>query len=436
MTAAPVAPVSVRRILAVAIPALATLAADPVLSLVDTAFVGRLGTVELAALGVDAAIFGFAFAVFNFLAYATTPLVARARGSGDIANSGRIVWGAMTLAVVIGVVAVVILLIGDRFFVEGMQAGPNVVDPALSYLRIRAFALPAVLIITAANGAYRGFEDTRMPFYVTLVINVVNIVLDPILIFGAGLGIEGAAYATLVAQWVGALGFLWLLRRKAHEEAWPKGRLTAFELVPFLKAGPVLIIRTLLLVASLTAATAVAARIGTVEVAAHQVISQIWFLLAMIVDALAIAAQTLIASILGSGEVQTAKAVANRLLRWGLAVGVGLGAILAGLGGSVGRPFTDDPPVIASLGDAVPIAAVMQPAAALLFVLDGVFLATLSVRLLARSTFAGFLAIAAVLWLTLSSGWGLAGVWWGITAMVVARLAVLGTAYMRAGLNG
>lgn len=428
-------PVSVKRILSIALPALATLAADPVLSLVDTAFVGRLGTVPLAALGVDTAIFSFAYAIFNFLAYATTPMVARARGQGDVAQSGRIVWGAMSLAVVIGVVSVLVLLAGARFFVVGMQAGSAVVDPAVSYLRIRAFALPAVLIITAANGAYRGFENTRVPLYVTLVINVLNVILNPVLMFWAGLGIQGAAWATLVAQWVGAIGFWLLLRRKSRAEDWAGGRLTGSDLVPFLRAGPVLILRTLLLVASLTVATAVAADTGTVEVAAHQVVSQLWFLLAMMVDALAIAAQSLIASTLGGGEPARAKALADKLIRWGLVVGVGLAAVLLALRNSAGVLFTDDPAVLAALATAVPIAALMQPAAAVLFVLDGVFLATLSVRLLAKSTFAGFVAISVVLTLTVQLGWGLAGVWWGITAMVLGRLAVLGTAYVRSGLN-
>ena len=116
--------ISRRRILALAIPALGSLAADPVLSLVDTAFVGRLGAVQLAALGVDAAIFGFAFALFNFLAYATTPLVAQARGRGEIAESGRIVQRALVLAVVIGVASTVLMVVGARFLVELMGAGP------------------------------------------------------------------------------------------------------------------------------------------------------------------------------------------------------------------------------------------------------------------------------------------------------------------------
>ncbi len=427
--------VSNRRVLAVAVPALATLAADPVLSLVDTAFVGRLGTVELAALGVDSAIFGFAFAVFNFLAYATTPMVARARGAGDIAGSGRVVRRALTLATLLGVAFTVVLLVGSTWFVTAMQAPDEVVGPALSYLMIRSFALPAVLLITAANGAFRGFEDTRTPFYVTLVINAVNLILDPVLIFVAGFGIEGAAAATLIAQWVGAAIFLVLLHRRGVAERWPRERVTLSELAPFMRTGSVLIVRTLLLVLSLTAATAVAARIGTVEVAAHQIVSQVWFLLAMIVDALAIAAQTLIAGLLGAGNEAEAKRLAGRLLRWGWWAGGALAAAMFLVGPVLGGWFSDDVAVIAAVAGVVPIMALMQPPAAALFVLDGIFLATLSVRLLARSTFAGFVCVVFTLGATLGFGWGLSGVWWAMTAMVLGRLAVLGRAHVRAPLS-
>ncbi len=421
--------VSNRRIMAVAVPALATLAADPVLSLVDTAFVGRLGTVELAALGVDSAIFGFAFAVFNFLAYATTPMVARARGAGLVVESGAVVRRALTLATLLGVGFTLVLLAGSRLFIGAMQAPAEVVPAATSYLMIRAFALPAVLIITAANGAYRGFEDTRTPLYVTLAVNATNLALDPLLIFTARMGIEGAAVATLVAQWLGAGIFLVLLRRQGRIERWPSGRVTLSELAPFMRTGSVLVVRTLLLVLSLTAATAVAARIGTVEVAAHQIVSQVWFLLAMIVDALAIAAQTLIAGLLGAGDDTEAVVLARRLLRWGWWVGGGLAAAMLLVRSALGGWFSDDPSVIMEVAAVVPIMAVMQPPAAALFVLDGVFLATLSVRLLAGSTLAGFLAVVVVLGATVALGWGLLGVWWAMTAMVLGRLAVLGWAH-------
>ena len=418
--------------MAVALPALGTLAADPVLSLVDTAFVGRLGPEALAALGVDAAIFGFAFAVFNFLAYATTPLVAQARGRGDLIGSGRVVRRALVLAWGIGLLSTLLMLATGRGMVNLMGAGPDVVEGAVSYLLIRSAALPAVLLVMAANGAYRGFQDTRTPFYVTLVINVVNIVLDPVLIFSFGFGLRGAAVATVVAQWVGALIFLRLLKRRGSDEGWAPERIRLRELKAFASVGSTLIARTGLLVLSLTLATSVAARSGTFEVAAHQVVSQLWFLLAMMIDSLAIAAQTLVADLVGRGDEAGARRLSNMLIRWGVVLGFVLAVALAAVGSLVVTVFTDDAQVGALIKSVIPIAAAMQPVAAVLFVLDGIFLAVLAVRRLVMSTAAGFVATGTVLVATVVNGWGLMGVWWAITAMIVARTAVLGRFYLNA----
>jgi MATE family multidrug resistance protein len=428
-------PVSARAILALAVPALGSLAADPVLSLVDTAFVGRLGALPLAALGIDTALFAFAFAVFNFLAYATTPLVAQARGRGDVVGSGLIVRRAMALAVGLGVFSTSVLALAAEPLVRLMQAAPEVVDPAVSYLRIRAFAVTALLIITAANGAYRGFKDTRTPLYVTIAVNGLNVVLDWYFIFGLELGMEGAAMATVAAQWIGALVFVGLLRRIGRREAWPADRIRLGDLRPFVAIGGVLVLRTLLLMLSLTMAAAAAARVGTIEVAAHQVVAQLWFLLAMIVDAVAIAAQALVAELEGAQDRAGARALSDRLLRWGVGVGVLLGFVVAGAGHLLAPIFTTDPAVQEAIRSVLIIAAVMQPLAAWVFVADGIYLARLAIRLLAGSTAVGLLAVVTVLGATLGFGWGLVGVWWGVTAMIAGRALVLGGAYYRTTLS-
>lgn len=424
-------PVSARAIAALSLPALGSLAADPILSLVDTAFVGRLGAVPLAALGVDTALFAFAFSIFNFLAYATTPMVAQARGRGDVAGAGLIVRRAVALAFGLGALSTAVLWVLAEPLVRLMQAAPEVVDPAVSYLRIRAFAVIALLVITAANGAYRGFKNTRTPLYVTVAVNGLNALLDWWFIFGLDLGLEGAALATVAAQWIGAAVFLWLLRRVGRRESWPTERIRLIDLRPFASVGGVLVLRTLMLMLSLTIAAAAAARIGTIEVAAHQVVAQLWFLLAMIVDALAIAAQALVAELEGAEDRGGVRALSDRLLRWGVGVGVLLGLAI-GLGGHVLAPlFTTDPLVQDAIRSVLLIAGAMQPVAAWVFVADGVFLARLRMRLLAISTGAGLTGVVAVLALTLGLGWGLPGVWWAMTAMVAGRALVLGVAHYR-----
>ena len=424
-------PVSGRAIVALALPALGSLAADPVLSLVDTAFVGRLGAIPLAALAIDTALFAFAFSIFNFLAYATTPMVAQARGRGDIAGSGLIVRRAMVLALGLGAISTAVLALAAEPLVRLMQAAPEVVDPAVSYLRIRAFAVTALLIITAANGAYRGFKDTKTPLYVTLAVNGLNVVLDWWFIFGLEFGLEGAAVATVIAQWIGALVFVWLLRRVGRRERWAADRIRLIDLRPFVTVGGVLVVRTLMIMLSLTIAAAAASRIGTIEVAAHQVVAQLWFLLAMVVDALAIAAQALVAELEGADDRKGVRELSDRLLKWGVGVGVVLG-IAVGVGGHLLAPvFTTDVAVQDAIRSVLFIAALMQPIAAWVFVADGIYLAKLAIRLLATSTGVGLVGVLATLGLTLAFGWGLAGVWWAMTAMVVGRFAILAFAHYR-----
>lgn len=419
-----------RDILALALPALGALAADPLVSLVDTAFVGRLGPVPLAALGINTAIFSFAFIIFNFLAFGTTPMVARAVGRGDLPAAGRVVMQAFTLAVLVGALALALLQLFAVPLLRLMGADEALLGPALVYLRVRALAGPALLLITAGNGAFRGYQDTRTPLLLTLGLNLVNLVLDPLLIFGFGWGLAGAAWATVVAQWAGALGFLWVLlgrRRQALGIRIALPRLA--DLRPFLRVGWELLVRTVALIGTLTLATAVAARVGVLEVAAHQVAAQLWLFLALVVDALAVAAQALVARYRGEGSPERARGAANRLLVWGLGVGVLLGAAFILLAPVLPRLFTDDPAVIRAVLALFPFVALMQPLNALVFVWDGVFMGLEDFRYLALAMVLSATCGALVLLLVLPLGWGLAGVWWGIVTLMGVRLLTLGWRY-------
>ncbi len=423
-----------REILALAVPALGALAADPLVSIVDTIFVGRLGVTPLAALGVNTSVFSLAFVVFNFLAYGTTPRVARAVGAGDRAAAGKVTVQALVLAGAIGLVVVLALEAFAEPIVATMGARGELRGPAISYLRIRALAGPAVLLIMAGHGVFRGFQDTRTPLLVTLGLNLVNLALDPLLIFGLGWGLEGAAAATLIAQWTGAIWFLWLLLRSRREELGTSLRLPRpSELLPFLRISGELTLRTLSLMGTLALATAVATRVGTVQVAAHQVGSQLWLLLALIVDALAVAAQAMVARYRGAGEPRTAREAANRLLAWGLGTGAVLSLLFLLLRDLLPQLFTTDPDALAAVATIMPFVIWMQPLNALVFVWDGVFLGAEDFRFLAVQMALSGLAAAIVLSLVLPLGWGLGGVWWGIVTLMVVRFVTLGSRYWRVG---
>jgi putative MATE family efflux protein len=419
-----------REIAALAIPALGALAADPLVSMVDTAFVGRLGTVPLAALGVNAALFSLAFVVFNFLAYGTTPRVARAWAAGDREEAGRRVLQALTLAVGVGLLATAVLLSAAGLLVAAMGATGELRDPALSYLRIRALAGPAVLIIMAGHGVFRGIQDTRTPLWITLGLNVVNLVLDPLFIFGLGWGLEGAAWATVIAQWAGALAFLRLLFGPRRDLLGPSPRLPRLEeLLPFLRVGGELSIRTLSLVGTMTLAAAVATRVGTVEVAAHQVAVQLWMLLALVVDAVAVAAQALVGRYRGEGNGGALRAVTGRLLLWGAVTGIALTLGFLAAAPWLPRIFTDDPATLAMVATALPFVIWMQPLNALVFVWDGIFMGTEDFAYLARQMILSAIVAGAVLLSVLPMGWGLAGVWWGIVALMGVRGVTLAVRY-------
>jgi len=419
-----------RDILRLAVPALGALATDPLVSMVDTVFVGRLGVVPLAALGVNTSIFALSFIVFNFLAYGTTPMVARAVGRGHRTGAGDVVLQALLLALVVGGIATLMLEALAGPIIALMGAGPDLREPALSYLRIRALAGPAVLLVTAGHGAFRGYQDTRTPLMVTLALNLVNLVLDPLLIFGFGWGLQGAALATLIAQWTGALWFVHLLLRSRRHELGIRPRIPRLgEMRPFLRIGSELALRTLALIGTMTLATAVATRIGTVQVAAHQVGMQIWLLLAMIVDSLAVAAQALVAGYRGSGDIAMARRASNRLLEWGLASGFALGGLFYLLAPALPRLFTDDPAVLVAVAGIYPFVVAMQPLNAIVFVWDGVFMGAERFRFLAIQMTVSALCAAAILLLVLPLNWGLTGVWWGIVALMLVRGVTLGVRY-------
>lgn len=421
-----------REIASLALPALGALAADPLVSIVDTIFVGRLGVVPLAALGINASIFSMAFVLFNFLAYGTTPMVARAEGRGDRDEAGRVVVQALVVAILAGAVAVVALQALAGPIVSAMGAEGELRGSTLSYLRIRAFAGPAVLLITAGHGAFRGYHDTRTPLLVTLGLNLVNLVLDPLFIFGFGWGLEGAALATLIAQWVGALWFVDLLLRRRAETLGIVARLPAArDLLPFLRVGGELVVRTFALIGTLTLATAVATRVGTVAVAAHQVGSQLWLLLALVVDSLAVAAQAMVARYRGTGATGASRAASDRLLLWGLGTGILLAILFAILAPVLPRLFTDEPQVLGEVARIFPFIVLMQPLNALVFVWDGIYLGLEQFRFVAAQMVLSGLAASVVLLLVIPLDWGLEGVWWGIVTLMLVRAISLAWKYWK-----
>ncbi len=415
-----------RDILRLAVPALGALAADPLVSLVDTAFVGRLGEIPLAALGVNAAIFGVAFFVFNFLAYGTTPLVAGAEARREHDQARGVVSAAGLMAVALGLVGLGVLATAGEAILDLMQTPRQALADALVYLRIRSLAVPAVLLILVGHGAFRGRQDTKTPLVVTAALNAVNLVLDPILIFGFGWGLAGAAAATTIAQWMGALWFVILLRQD-----WVGVSAASRRLSPLVRVAGDLTIRTLALLAALTFATAVAADAGVSVVAGHQVVSQLWLFSTLVLDALAVAGQALVGRAAGEAEPNRIDDLARRLASWGL-----LGGAVLGVAFAVGLPLI---PSLFGVGGgaadeiagAALTVAIIQPIGALVFVGDGLYIGASRFRLLTVSTVVA--GAAAVGYFFAADPTSLRGIWVGIAILLVVRLGFQLGDYLRNG---
>lgn len=408
-----------REIVGLAIPALGALAIDPLLTLADTAFVARLGTTELAALGVDTAILSFAFFAFNFLAYVLTPLVAKAISSGDVERARRWVGDAILLAGVLGVVVWAVLEVLAPSFVSLMGATGEIADPAVEYLRIRAFAAPAVLFVTVGHGAFRGHKDTKTPLRVALGVNVLNLVLDPLLIFTAGLGLGGAALATVVAQYVGAVWFFRLLKSRGMITS-PQGLRALLESAKALGGhGALLTMRTGLLLLAFTVAASSATRLGPVQIAAHQIVAQVFLLAALMADSVAISAQALVGEASGRRDLDRLHHVNLRLTGWGVLAGLFLAALMW-ISAVPISSLGSEAAVQGTVRDAVGVITWLQPVAAVLFVADGIFLGMLALRPMVLSTGLGA-GVAIFLMEATTLGESVNGIWWAIGALLVVR---------------
>ena len=270
--------------------------------------------------------------------------------------------------------------------------------------------------------------DTKTPLYVSLGFNLINLILDPILIFGFDMGLTGAAVASVFAQFVGGGVFLWLLLSGRSGIIIPRVIRGLSAMKALLGAGSALTLRTLSLVITFTVATSVATRLGVDEVAGHQVASQIWIFLALVVDSIAIAGQTLVAGHLGEGRGAVARRLANRMLVWGLIWGVFLAALFWSLRGVLPGWFTDDPGVIAVASVVLPFVALTQPLNSVVFVLDGIFIGAGQFRFLGLAMAGAALATCALLLMATS----ITAVWWALTFLMVARLIPMALRYASA----
>ncbi|MCO5587383.1 hypothetical protein L7F22_041332 [Adiantum nelumboides] len=419
-----------REIWSLAMPAVATQAIEPMAQLMETAYIGRLGSVELAAVGVSVQVFNLVAKIFNVpLLSTTTSFVAEDDALSEdlglaLGAKRRLipaVSSALLLAVILALIESTVLLFGVRIILTmmGVPPGSPMRNPATTYLAIRAFGAPANVFSLTVQGIFRGFKDTKTPLYAITISNICNIVLSPILIFVCGFGVVGAAVATVASQYFLASLLLW----KLHEQVQLiPSTLSSLRLDRFLKSGGFLLGRTLAVLFTMTLATSMAARQGPIAMAGHQILYQIWLATSLLSDALALAGQALIANAYTKGDFKRVKQIAFGVLQTGLGFGLLLAVILFTSLGPISKLFTSDPAVTDVLFRGALFVAGTQPLNALAFVFDGLHYGVSDFKYAAYSMMVVG-SLSSLCLLTAPYFIGLPGVWLGLTLLMGFRAA-------------
>ncbi|MEU4421426.1 MATE family efflux transporter [Actinoplanes sp. NPDC024001] len=412
---------SARRIAGLALPALVVLAAEPLYVLVDTAVVGHLGPVELAAIAVGGTVMSLAAWFGTLMAYGTTGRAARRFGAGDrpaaVAEGVQASW----LALGVGVLLALLALVGAEPLAHLLAGNPETAEAAAGWLRIAAFGAPGLLLAAAGNGWMRGVQDTRRPLAIVLGANVLSAVLCPVLVYPLGLGLTGSAIANVVAQTLGGGLFLLALIRETRALR-PIPSIIVRQVV----LGRDLLIRGVAFQACFLSATAVASRFGIAAVGAHQIGLQLWFFAALALDAVAIAAQSLVGAALGAGDAEEARDVARRVTLAG-GVAATVFALLALAGASVVPGwFTSDPAVHDQAAIIWPWFVGLLPFAGIVYALDGVLIGAGDVAFLRTITvISALFGFLPAIWLAYALDLGLGGVWAGLGLFTLVRFVTL-----------
>ena len=412
------ADVATRRLLSLAASAFVVLAAEPLYLLVDTAVVGHLGTTALSGLGVAAALMGLLLLIGTFVEYGTTSRAARwfgARRHDAAVNEGV---QASWLAVIIGVC---VIALGEAFAhpLIGLLAGsnPDTQHAAESWFRIAVLGTPGVLLVLAGNGWMRGVQETRRPVRIVVIANALSAAASPLLVYPLHFGLQGSAIANVAAQVVGGGMFLRALHSSIRAIR-PQWTVMRAQLV----VGRDLVVRSAAFQIAFLTAAGVASRMGSAQIAAHQIGLQLWEFTALLLDSFAIAAQSLVGAALGASDETAARRMAWQVARYGLWAGCAFSLVFAVGWRLVPEAFTSSDAVQHQAHLLWPWLVAMLPAAGIVFALDGVLIGAGDVGFMRTLTLIAAVGAFAPLNLAaLHWHWGIGGVWAGLTAFIGVR---------------
>lgn len=413
-----------REMFALAVPALGALIAEPLYVLADTAVVGNIGTAELGGLGLATQVIGTVLSISLFLAYGTTSAVSRLLGARRHRDAANQAVQGLWIAATAGIAFAAICFLFAPQLLRVLQADADVERFGVRYLRVSVFGFPAMLLVLAGVGYLRGLKDTKRPLYIALGTAVGNLVLELVLVFGLGYGVGASALSTVVFQWVAAGFYLLWIGRSAHAHG-VGFRPDGVTLRALGRDGFSLFIRTSALRVSFIVAAAFAAATGKAALGAHEIATQLFNFLALALDAVAIAGQAMIGTLLGAGDADGALRTGRRLTGWGVALGVGASLLLLALRPVIIRIFTDDPDVIAQTLSVLLLLALMQPLAGAVFALDGILIGAGDMRFLAYAMVISSAFFLAVLAIVQATDGGLIGLWVALVLFIAARAVTL-----------
>ncbi|MBT8239651.1 MAG: MATE family efflux transporter, partial [Acidimicrobiia bacterium] len=330
----------------------------------------------------------------------------------------------MWLAGVLGIIIALLLALLGEPLLRLLQAEGEVLEAALLYLRVSLPGFPFLLLALAGAGVLHGRQDTRRPLVIAVSSALANLILEVVLVFGLGFGLGASALSTVIAQVGAGVAYIFLTVKWARENHASISPARA-PMMSILKSGQALVVRTASLRGALTLGAGVAASIGTEELAAHQIALQVWFTLALALDAVAIAGQALTGRYLGEGDEAVAWAASRRMIELDAVVAIGFGVMIAVFREPIASLFTDDATVVGLTGFVLLHVAGQQPINGVVFALDGILIGAGDLWFLAFGMVAAFAGFGIAAFAVLQTNAGLGWLWGALWVFMIVRMVPL-----------
>ncbi|MGE0211593.1 MAG: MATE family efflux transporter [Parvibaculaceae bacterium] len=418
-----------RRVLAIAVPIMLSNVTQPLIGVVDTAVLGQLPDAHyIGGIAVGALIFSFLYWGFGFLRMGTGGLVAQAFGAGDHDEVRAVFGRAVLIALAAGFLLIALSPFIERYAFALIEGSAAVEEQARLYFHIRIWAAPFTLVNFCLLGWFIGQSRARVAFYLQLLLNLTNMVLDVVFVLGLGMTADGVALGTLIAEAVAAFTGLWLVARTTGglRPLFDKARiLDAERLRRTITVNADIMVRTVCIIAAMAWFTARGARMGDVAVAANAVLLNLFEVAAYLIDGFAYAAEALVGQAIGGRDRTRYRAALRVSSLWAMVVGAVLSLLMLAIGPFAIDMMSVNPEVRAAARHYLPWAAATPILGAACFQLDGIFVGatrTADMRNMMILSFAAYLAA----WWTLEPMWGNHGLWAALAVFFVARAITLG----------